>query len=88
MPTIRFTHRWWKSPANASRKALRGLVFLPESRVMLDKSQWPVVFLGCILAGVVPAAANTLLTRQDFEFMPLDSRAQGLVVSPCPVAGY
>ena len=55
---------------------------------MLDKSQWPVVFLGCILAGVVPAAANTLLTRQDFEFMPRDSRAQGLVVSPCPVAGY
>jgi len=40
-----------------------------------------VVFLGCILAGVVPIAANTLLTAPDFEFMLRDSRAQGLFVS-------
>ena len=58
--------------------------FAPESRVMLamlDTPEWPVVFLGCILAGVVPVAANTLLTSVDFEFMLRDSRAQGLVVS-------
>jgi benzoate-CoA ligase len=64
--------------------ALRAQGFAPESRVllaMLDTPQWPVVFLGCILAGVVPVAANTLLTSQDFEFMLRDSRAQGLVVS-------
>lgn len=64
--------------------ALRAQGFAPESRVllaMLDTPQWPVVFLGCILAGVVPVAANTLLTTQDFEFMLRDSRAQGLVVS-------
>jgi benzoate-CoA ligase len=48
---------------------------------MLDTPQWPVAFLGCILAGVLPVAANTLLTTQDFEFMLRDSRAQGLVVS-------
>jgi benzoate-CoA ligase len=40
-----------------------------------------VVFLGCILAGVVPIASNTLLTTRDFDFMLRDSRAQGLVVS-------
>ncbi|ABE44897.1 benzoate-CoA ligase family protein [Polaromonas sp. JS666] len=64
--------------------ALRNQGFAPESRVllaMLDTPEWPVAFLGCILAGVVPVAANTLLTTQDFEFMLRDSRAQGLIVS-------
>ena len=64
--------------------ALRAHGFAPESRVlvaMLDTPDWPVVFLGCILAGVVPVAANTLLTTADFDFMLRDSRAQGLVVS-------
>ena len=64
--------------------ALRARGFAPESRVliaMLDTPDWPVAFLGCILAGVVPVAANTLLTTADFDFMLRDSRAQGLVVS-------
>ena len=64
--------------------ALRAQGFAQESRVLLavlDTLEWPVVFLGCILAGVVPVAANTLLTAKDFEFMLRDSRAQGLVVS-------
>src|SRR4051812_25430532 len=64
--------------------ALRNLGFAPESRVllaMLDTLEWPVAFLGAILAGVVPVAANTLLTAKDFEFMLRDSRAQGLIVS-------
>ena len=64
--------------------ALRAAGFEPESRVllaMLDTPRWPVAFLGCILAGVVPVAANTLLTTPDFEFMLRDSRAQGLIVS-------
>ena len=64
--------------------ALRAHGFTSESRVLvavLDTLEWPVVFLGCILAGVVPVAANTLLTTKDFEFMLRDSRAQGLVVS-------
>ncbi|HEX7891630.1 MAG TPA: benzoate-CoA ligase family protein [Ramlibacter sp.] len=64
--------------------ALRKKGFAPETRVMLvmlDTLEWPVVFLGCILAGVVPIAANTLLTTRDFEFMLRDSRAQALCVS-------
>ncbi|WP_309678340.1 benzoate-CoA ligase family protein, partial [Polaromonas sp.] len=63
---------------------LRAMGLAPESRVMLallDTPEWPVAFLGCILAGVVPVAANTLLTPQDFDFMLRDSRAQGLIVS-------
>jgi benzoate-CoA ligase len=64
--------------------ALRAKGFAPESRVllcMLDTLEWPVVFLGCILAGVIPVAANTLLTTKDFDFMLRDSRAQALIVS-------
>jgi benzoate-CoA ligase len=34
---------------------------------MLDTLEWPVVFLGCILAGVVPIAANTLLDHRRFR---------------------
>ena len=70
--------------AHQFANALRAQGFAPESRVlvaMLDTPDWPVVFLGCILAGVVPVAANTLLMTADFEFMLRDSRAQGLVVS-------
>ncbi len=72
------------SQAHQFANALRAQGFAPESRVliaMLDTPDWPVVFLGCILAGVVPVAANTLLTTPDFEFMLRDSRAQGLLVS-------
>ncbi|NML45636.1 benzoate-CoA ligase family protein [Ramlibacter sp. G-1-2-2] len=64
--------------------ALRARGFAPETRVMLamlDTPEWPVAFLGCILAGVVPVAVNTLLTAKDFEFMLRDSRAQALFVS-------
>ncbi|MEJ5989100.1 benzoate-CoA ligase family protein [Ramlibacter sp. PS3R-8] len=64
--------------------ALRERGIAPEARVlvaMLDTLEWPVVFLGCILAGVVPVAANTLLTTKDFDFMLRDSRAQALFVS-------
>lgn len=70
--------------AHRFANALRSQGFAPETRVMiamLDTLEWPVVFLGCILAGVVPVAANTLLTTKDFEFMLRDSRSQALFVS-------
>ena len=73
-----------ENQAHQFANALRSLGFAPESRIvvaMLDTPRWPVVFLGCILAGVVPVAVNTLLTTADFDFMLRDSRAQGLVVS-------
>ncbi|WP_395684815.1 benzoate-CoA ligase family protein [Caenimonas koreensis] len=64
--------------------ALRALGLPAEARVMvamLDTLEWPVVFLGAMLAGVVPVATNTLLTTKDFDFMLRDSRAQALFVS-------
>ena len=64
--------------------AITALGVEPEQRVllcMLDSIDWPVAFLGCILAGVVPVAANTLLTTDDYEYMLRDSRARALLVS-------
>ncbi|WP_427912057.1 benzoate-CoA ligase family protein [Ramlibacter sp. MMS24-I3-19] len=80
----RMTYGQLREQAHRFANALRDKGIAPESRVliaMLDTPEWPVVFLGCILAGVVPVAANTLLTTTDFAFMLRDSRARALFVS-------
>jgi benzoate-CoA ligase len=64
--------------------ALTGLGLEMEDRIMLahlDTIDFPSVFLGAIKAGIVPIAANTLLTTADYKFMLEDSRARALVVS-------
>jgi benzoate-CoA ligase len=70
--------------AHRFAQGLQDQGFVQEQRVLLcmhDSLHWPVAFLGCILAGVVPIAVNTLLTTQDYHFMLRDSRAQGLIIS-------
>ena len=55
-----------------------------EERVlllMLDSNDWPVSFLGCLYAGVVPVAVNTLLTADDYAYMLDHSGAQAALVS-------
>jgi len=55
-----------------------------EERVLLlmhDNADWPVAFLGCLYAGVVPVAVNTLLTTGDYAYMLAHSRAQAALVS-------
>jgi len=49
--------------------------------LMLDSNDWPVAFLGSLLAGVVPVAVNTLLTDDDYAYMLEHSRAQAAFVS-------
>ncbi len=78
------TYAQLEEQAHRFASALRARGLEPEARVMVamhDTLEWPVVFLGSILAGVVPVAANTLLTTKDFDFMLRDSRAQALFVS-------
>ncbi len=78
------SHAELERQARCWASALQAEGFEPEQRVLLamhDTLEWPVAFLGCILAGVVPIAVNTLLTGKDFEFMLRDSRAKGLIVS-------
>ncbi len=57
---------------NRFASALCALGIEPEQRIliaMLDSIDWPVAFLGAIKAGVVPVAANTLLTTADYAYM-------------------
>src|SRR5271155_2801196 len=49
--------------------------------LMQDSADWPVAFLGAMLAGVVPVAVNTLLTADDLAYMLEHSRAQAAFVS-------
>jgi benzoate-CoA ligase len=49
--------------------------------LMLDSHDWPVAFLGCLYAGIVPVAVNTLLTTDDYAYMLEHSRAQATLVS-------
>ena len=69
---------------NRCANALTELGLQPEQRVLLclhDTIDFPAVFLGCIKAGIVPVAGNTLLTTKDYEYMLRDSRARALIVS-------
>ncbi len=73
--------------AERVNRCANGLIALglePEERVLLcllDTIDFPTAFLGAIKAGIVPIAANTLLTSADYEYMLRDSRAHALVVS-------
>ena len=69
---------------NRFANVLGGLGLGMEARAFValyDTIDFPSVFLGCIKAGVVPIAANTLLTTADYDFMLSDSRASLLIVS-------
>src|SRR5687768_8569844 len=69
--------------------ALTALGLRREERVLLlmhDTIDWPVAFLGCLYAGVVPVAVNTLLTPLDYAYMLAHSRAQAALVSNALVA--
>lgn len=55
-----------------------------EQRVLLclvDTVDFPIVFLGAILAGVVPVPLNTLLTADDYRWMLANSDAAAVFVS-------
>ena len=59
---------------NRAANTLVSLGLGMESRIMLahlDTIDFPAVFLGAIKAGVIPIAANTLLTSEDYQFLSL-----------------
>src|SRR6185295_14476900 len=64
--------------------ALLGLGIRREERVlllMLDTNEWPISFLGCLYAGIVPVAVNTLLSADDYAYILSHCRAQAALVS-------
>ena len=80
----RYTYGELAQRVDRAANALTGLGLEMEDRIMLahlDTIDFPSVFLGAIKAGIVPIAANTLLTTADYQFMLEDSRARALVVS-------
>src|SRR5437899_8268158 len=63
---------------------LRRLGVRREERVamiMLDATDFPIVFLGAIRAGVVPVPLNTLLTSDQYAYVLADCRARVLFIS-------
>src|SRR5256885_2492641 len=63
---------------------LRRLGVRREERVamiMLDTTDFPIVFLGAIRAGIVPVPLNTLLTTEQYAYVLADCRARVLFVS-------
>jgi benzoate-CoA ligase len=80
----RYTYGELAQRVSRAANALTALGLGMESRIMLchlDTIDFPSVFLGAVQAGIVPIAANTLLTALDYKFMLEDSRARALVVS-------
>ena len=56
-----------------------------EERVallLLDRIEFPIIFLGSMKAGVVPVAMNTLLATDVYDAILRDSRASAIFVSP------
>lgn len=65
-------------------RALHALGLHREERVLLlmhDSHEWVVSFLGCLYAGVVPVAVNTLLSADDYAYQLRHARAQAALVS-------
>ncbi|HXX84293.1 MAG TPA: benzoate-CoA ligase family protein [Casimicrobiaceae bacterium] len=79
-----YTYQELAERVNRCANAMLGLGLEAEQRVLLcllDTIDFPTAFLGCIKAGIVPIAANTLLTTTDYDYMLRDSRSHALVVS-------
>ncbi|HEX2310324.1 MAG TPA: benzoate-CoA ligase family protein [Vicinamibacterales bacterium] len=69
---------------NRAGNALAALGVAPEGRVALilhDGLAFYTAFLGAIRIGAVPVPVNTLLRRNDFQYILNDSRAQVVIVS-------
>ena len=74
----------WAEQVQRIAAGLQALGLRREERVLLlmhDCTDWVVSFLGCLYAGIVPVAVNTLLTADDYAYMLQHSRAQGALVS-------
>jgi benzoate-CoA ligase len=69
---------------DAFAHGISGLGLRMEDRVLLcllDTIDFPVAFLGCVKAGIVPVPVNTLLTEAEYAFLLRDSRARALIAS-------
>jgi benzoate-CoA ligase len=86
-----YTYAEFAERVNRFGSGLLSLGLQMEDRVLLalsDTIDFPTAFLGAIRAGIVPVAANTLLTPKDYEYMLADSRAKAVIVSEGLLGGF
>jgi len=83
-PTRQLTYAQLDTDARRAAQLMISLGLRREDRVimiMLDTVDFPAVFLGGILAGIVMVPLNTALANDTYRFMLADSRAKALFVS-------
>ena len=77
------TYRQVADQVNRAANALRGAGIHRNDRVLLvlfDSPAFVAAFWGAIKVGAIPVPVNTLLARDEYEFVLKDSGARGLVV--------
>jgi benzoate-CoA ligase family protein len=78
------TYRQLADSVNRYGNALLDLGLKPGDRVLIivkDAPEFIFTFWGCIKAGIIPIALNTMLTVDDYKFIITDSQAKLLVYS-------
>src|SRR5471030_460417 len=78
------TYRGLQQQTRRVANLLRRLGVRREERVamiMLDTTDFPIMFLGSIRAGIVPVPLNTLLTAEQYAYVLADCRARVLFIS-------
>jgi 4-hydroxybenzoate-CoA ligase len=83
-PARSVTYARLDAEARQAANLMRALGLRREDRIamiMLDTVEVPVVFLGAILAGVVPIPLNTALAAETYSYILSDSRARALFIS-------
>src|SRR5688500_6388670 len=80
-PQRQVTYAQLSREARQTANLMQSLGLRREDRVvmlMLDTVEFPAVFLGAILAGIVPVPLNTALGADTYSYMLADSRAKAL----------
>ena len=83
-PTRQVTYAQLDAEARRAAQLMISIGLRREDRavmIMLDTVDFPAVFLGGILAGIVMVPLNTALANDTYRFMLADSRAKALFIS-------
>jgi len=83
-PRRKVTYAGLSAEARQAANLMKSLGLRREDRVamiMLDTVEFPAVFLGAILAGIVPIPLNTALAPDTYAYMLTDSRAKALFIA-------
>jgi 4-hydroxybenzoate-CoA ligase len=83
-PSRNLTYSELRDAAARIGPMLARLGIEPENRialVLLDTTDFPILFWGAIRAGVVPVLLNTRLTADQYRYMIEDSRARAVFIS-------